>query len=185
MEVINIIATSIIAAAVGRIIKKYSKKKDNKVIVPVYLPYTKEDLLYELAFGLMAILAWGLALWIFRRAHFSWDQFLTCLLITIGGLSFLLLHLVSHQIRVPKGKEHLAESAKYVLVKSNRLVSLFCFPFMAAYLISKNPTLFGISWDFEWVSLGILVLACVISITLQTKYSKQFHFDMTDSDLMC
>ena len=56
---------------------------------------------------------------------------------------------------------------------------------MAAYLISKNPTLFGISWDFEWVSLGILVLAGVISITLQTKYSKQFHFDMTDSDLMC
>ena len=186
MELIDIIGSACIGAILihiyNRLSKKKKKKKDNRVKVDFYLPYTKEELLCYVVFGLLAIPAWGFALWIFLKSGFSWEQLIMCLLITIAGLAFLLLHRVSHGVRVPEGKEHLAEAVKLVLAKSNRLMSLFCFPFMAAYLISKSPSLFGIGWDFEWVSIGIMVLAIAISISMQTYYSKKLHIDITSAE---
>ena len=185
MELIDIIVSAIFGTILIHIYNRLSKKKkekDNRVKVDVYLPYTKEGLLYYVAFGLLAIPAWGFALWIFFKCGFSWELLIMCLLITIAGLACLLLHRVSRGVKVPEGKEHLAEAVKLALDRSNRFTSLFCFPFMAAYLISKNPSLFGIGWDLEWVSSGILVLAVAVSISMQTYYSRKLHIDITSAE---
>lgn len=183
MNMIEIIVSALVIDILNRIFKFFSKKKDNTVKVDVWLPYTKEELLCDVAFALMALPAWGFTLWVFSKAGFRWEQLLMCLLITIGGLACLLLHRVDHGIKVPKGKEHLAESVKQVVVKSNRLMSLFAFPLMVAYIISKNPSLFSISWDFEWVCIAILIVAFTVDIGIQFYYSRLFHIDITESDL--
>lgn len=179
----RIIVSALVIVILNRIIKFFSKKEDNTVEVNVWLPYTKEELLCDVAFALMALPAWGFTLWVFFKAGFSWELLLMCLLITIGGLACLLLHRVSHDIRVPKGKEHLAESVKQVVARSNRLMSLFAFPLMVAYMVSENSSLFGISWDFEWVCIGIMIVALAVCFSIQFYYSRKFHCDITASDL--
>ena len=180
MDPIDIIVSGIVVALVTKLLDKFLKKKDNMVSVPVSLPYTRTDLLYLLAFVLLAIPAWGFALWVFFKAGFNWKQLLMCVLVTLGGLAALFSHIVSRQVRLPRGREELAQSVKCITAKTNRQLSLFCFPFMASYMVSQNPSLFGVSWDFDWVCLSILLLAVAIAISRTVVYSKKFHVDISD-----
>ena len=184
MKLVGIIVTVIVAEIIGWLINKYYKKKKSYVKVPVSLPYTRADLLYDLAFGLLAMASWGFALWIHLSVGLDLKPLLMCILLTIIGLAFLFWHFTNRHVLIPEDKEQLAEEVQCLLTKVNRQTSLFCMPLMAAFLVSMNAELFGISWDFELIALGIMILALCIRFATMTVYSKRLGFDITGSDLL-
>ncbi len=184
MKLVDMIAVAILAMGFSWLIDKFYKKKKRYVKVPVSLPYTKADLLYDLAFALLALMSWGLALWIQLKTGLGVKQLLVCIILTLAGVVFLIRHFTNRHILMPAGKEQLVVEVQTVLTKINRQTALSFMPLMAAYLVSMNPGLFGISWDFEWVAIGILVLAWIIRMATMGACSKRLGFDISESDLL-
>jgi len=175
---IGTIGTAVLTRLFFRLFTKNKGKKEKRIWIKVYLPYTKEDRLCETAFAVLAILAWALACWIFSKSCLHWKYIVVCIGITLFGILMLTSHFITHKVAVPEGKEHLAEEAAYLTARSQRVIGLFTMPFMAAYLIDKAHDALGITWNTDFMVFIVCIVFLAIWLPMVIIYSKRLTFDI-------